>query len=535
MTHSLHRSGRAILSILTLACVLFSGIARAATYTLAPLAYQTVLDTNGNPVSGAKICTYLAGTTTPTATFSDSIGTPNANPIVADSSGRFVAYLLPGASYKFIFQDATGTAATCNGVVIRTQDNISAVPAAAVNLDVTGTAGEALTAGQAVYLSDGSGSKAAGQWFKADSANAYSSSVAVSVGMVPTSIVSGAAGTIRLAGQMTGLSSLTLGGAYYVGTAGAITATAPANARKIGEADTTTTLVLPLPAVPTQAWVDDFRLSLTTATCVTTADVTAATTIFLTPCNGNRIDLPDASGNPQRVTTAEISIAVPATTSQMYDVFAFLNGSTATLELLAWTNDTTRATAIVRTNGRWMKSGDSTRLYLGSFRTTTVSGQTEDSFTKRYLWNNYNRSKRGLRITDATASWTYTTATWRQARATATNQVDVVIGVADALMELTVLGAAGNTNAGVVVVVGIGEDSTTVPLSGVDGIGFIQTQSVTNSMQSGPGRVSRYPVVGRHFYAWLEFSTATGTTTWLGAVTATSAASVSGITGSIEG
>jgi hypothetical protein len=535
MTHSLHRSGRAILSILTLACVLFSGIASAATYTLAPLAYQTVLDTNGNPVSGAKICTYLAGTTTPTATFSDSIGTPNANPIVADSSGRFVAYLLPGASYKFIFQDATGTAATCNGVVIRTQDNISAVPAAAVNLDVTGTAGEALTAGQAVYLSDGSGSKAAGQWFKADSANAYSSSVAVSVGMVPTSIVSGAAGTIRLAGQMTGLSSLTLGGAYYVGTAGAITATAPANARKIGEADTTTTLVLPLPAVPTQQWVNDFRLTLTTATPVTTADVTGASavTVFLSPYVGNRIDLPDASGNPQRVTTAEISIAVPATTATMYDVFAFLNGSTATLELLAWTNDTTRATALVRTNGRLLKTGDLTRLYVGSVRTGAVSGQTEDSLTKRLVWNYYNRVKRPMVRVDSTATWTYTTAGYRQANGAAANQLAAVIGVVEAPMELMLVSNATNSSAapGVVVANAIGLDGTGAFISSYAvAAGNAYTGGLTALVVTS--RV--FPSAGYHFYVWMEYSTASGTTTWTG-TNGSLPFNVSGIFGTFEG
>jgi hypothetical protein len=253
MTFSLHRSVRAILSILTLACVLFSGTASAATYTLAPLAYQTVLDTNGNPVSGAKICTYLAGTTTPTATYSDSIGTPNLNPITADSSGRFVAYLLPGASYKFIFQDATGTAATCNGVVLRTQDNITAVPPASGNVDVTGTAGEALTAGQAVYLSDGSGSKAAGQWYKADAANGYSSTLPT-IGMAPSSISSGAAGTIRLFGSVTGLSTLSISAKYYVGTAGALTSSPATGGRFLGIADSSTSLNLTPQAPVPQPW-----------------------------------------------------------------------------------------------------------------------------------------------------------------------------------------------------------------------------------------------------------------------------------------
>lgn len=208
-----------------------------ASVTLAPDPYLTVLDTNGNPVSGAKINTYIAGTTTPQATYTDSTGTvANANPIIADSAGRYVAYLLPGASYKFAITDSAG-------VAIRTQDNIGSVPAASGAQDDTGTAGEALTAGQAVYLSDGSGGKNAGQWYKADSTNTYSSTTP-GVGMVPASITLGASGTIRQAGQVTGLSSLTLGADYYVSTAGTITSTAPTNARLLGRADTTSSLVL---------------------------------------------------------------------------------------------------------------------------------------------------------------------------------------------------------------------------------------------------------------------------------------------------
>jgi hypothetical protein len=61
---------------------------------------------------------------------------------------------------------------------------------------------------------------------------------------VPNAISSLGNGTIRTVGTVTGLSSLTVGGIYYIGTAGAITTTAPSNARKIGQADTTSSLVV---------------------------------------------------------------------------------------------------------------------------------------------------------------------------------------------------------------------------------------------------------------------------------------------------
>jgi hypothetical protein len=46
-------------------------------------------DNNGNPLSGGKIYTYEAGTTTPLATYTSSSGdTAHTNPIVLDAGGR---------------------------------------------------------------------------------------------------------------------------------------------------------------------------------------------------------------------------------------------------------------------------------------------------------------------------------------------------------------------------------------------------------------------------------------------------------------
>lgn len=50
----------------------------------------TANDANGNPLAGAKIYTYETGTTTPLTTYTTSaLSVANANPIVADSAGRF--------------------------------------------------------------------------------------------------------------------------------------------------------------------------------------------------------------------------------------------------------------------------------------------------------------------------------------------------------------------------------------------------------------------------------------------------------------
>jgi hypothetical protein len=98
-----------------------------ATGTYAPDPDLRIVDANGVPISGGLIWTYLAGTTTPVATYTDvGLTIPNSNPIVAGSDGRFVAFLTPGLSYKFVYEQAATPPA--HGTVVATRDNILGVP-----------------------------------------------------------------------------------------------------------------------------------------------------------------------------------------------------------------------------------------------------------------------------------------------------------------------------------------------------------------------------------------------------------------------
>lgn len=507
-----------------------------ATGTYFPAVPQQYFDNSGNPLAAGTLETFIAGTTTHLATFSDAgLTVPNANPMTLDASGRPQAgyiFATPGLSYKAVWKDSTGATMT-------TPDNVLAIPPSSATLDITGTAGETLTAGQLAYLSDGSGAKTAGQWFKADSGSAYSSTTP-EIGIIPANISSGSSGTVRLLGQNTGMSSLTVGALYYVGTAGAVTITPPANARLVGQADSTTSLIVtpnPPPPLTVDNGICDFRLTLTTALPVTTADVTAATTIFCTPMRGNRIALFSSAGAPAILTSAEFSIAVPATTATVYDIFAFNNSGVATLELLAWTNDTTRATAVVlTTTGTYTKSGDLTRRYLGSFRTTAVSGQTEDSGAKRDLWNYYNRVPRPFVKPSADTTWNYTTATVRQANASTANQVEAVIGIAEVPINLWLTAFVNNAN-NVAVQIGIGEDSTsTISTSSIGGGGVTSTGAVFPG-QNLSAQFVKYPAVGRHVYSWNEWSAVGGVSAWYGTPSSQSGltGTANGISGWIEG
>ena len=194
----------------------------------------------GTVVPGSKAYFYLAGSTTPVNVFSDvGLTTAITQPVVADANGVFVEiFLTPGTAYKVDVQTSAGV--SLQGYPA---DNQLAIPASAATVDITETAGEALTAGQVAYVSDGSGGKNAGQLYKADSANAYSSTTPL-VGLVPNAIASGVSGTFRIAGSVTGLSSLVVGADYYVGTSGALTTTQPSLGRWVGRADTTTSIII---------------------------------------------------------------------------------------------------------------------------------------------------------------------------------------------------------------------------------------------------------------------------------------------------
>ena len=208
--------------------------------------------------------------------------------------------------------------------------------------------------------------------------------------------------------------------------------------------------------VPVNPNVCNGRLTLATATPVTTADQTAKTTVYWTPYKGNSIALYDGTALWKHLSFAEISVAVPSTTSTPFDLFVYNNSGAAALEALSRTNDTTRATALTAQDGVYVKSGATTRRYVGTGRTTGSSGQTEDSVANRLLWNYYNRVPRQCFRSEAT-SHTYTTASFRAWNNSASAaQVafmvgvleDAIIGFVQARTTVGIIGADGKVSLG---------------------------------------------------------------------------------------
>lgn len=256
--------------------------------------------------------------------------------------------------------------------------------------------------------------------------------------------------------------------------------------------------------------VQELRLTLTTALPVTTADVTAAGTIYLTPYTGSHISLYDGA---QWITysTAEISLALTATSGKPYDVWCYASAGVPTLETTVWSNDTARVTALAYQNGVLIKSGTATRRYIGSFYASGAN-TTEDSGVKRWLFNYYNRVPRPMKRVETTDSWTYTTATMRQANGATANQLDFMIGVDEVGVSAQLTAVVANSVIGTNTVTAIGLDSTT---SG-SGLWAAESSNVAGSQYPLTAFYAGLPGAGRHYLSWNEYSAAAGTTTWQG-------------------
>lgn len=186
-----------------------------------------------------------------------------------------------------------------------------------------------------------------------------------------------------------------------------------------------------------------------------------------------------------------------------FDVFLYDNGGTLTLDGTAWTNATTRATALTTVTGVLVKSGATTRRYLGTFRTTGTVGQTTDIAAFRYVWNYYNRLRKAVQITDTTDSWSYASTTWRAWNNNVANSIGIVSGLDNALLDVTFVGLCAGSG-----VVGLNLDS-----AGKDDL----APAVYSSASVVPlsTRFCKRPGLGYHFLQLSEASI-TGTTTFYG-------------------
>lgn len=218
--------------------------------------------------------------------------------------------------------------------------------------------------------------------------------------------------------------------------------------------------------------VSEGRLTLTSGTSVTTSDVTGAGTLYFTPHIGNRVRLYDGTRWKWYTfieRSLSLSVGAGITSGKNYDVFLWDDAGTLTLELsAAWTNDTTRADALARQDGVYVKSGSTTRLWLGIIR-ASGSNTTEDSYTKRLVCNAYNAVARpllarpGYSDSNSATSFTTTSTTYEQANGGTGNRVEC-LSTGEGAIQVAAIATVSISGA-FQCRMGISADNTTTPAS----------------------------------------------------------------------
>lgn len=285
----------------------------------------------------------------------------------------------------------------------------------------------------------------------------------------------------------------------------------------------------------------DFRVSLSRTSAAPSADQTAKTLAYLVPVGkGLILDLFDGEDwvprkiayDPDQRSQRDVvptDLAVMTTTTVPYDLFVRWRGGRAETKLVAWASATARNGASIAApwlheSGLGMHEGILCRAdgsagaaaagrldpywrYVATLY-PSASGQCEDSIAKRLVSNALNREWRYMSVVDTTNTWTYNTAAWRQANASAANQVAFVLGLAGVAVAADVLGMyyAGT---GSFCQVGIGLDSTTVNSAQI-----VQGEHSDGNTRGVFGKYDGCPSIGYHYLAWLEI--VNGTTTWVG-------------------
>lgn len=279
------------------------------------------------------------------------------------------------------------------------------------------------------------------------------------------------------------------------------------------------------------------RLTLVTGEPVMSSEQANKQNVYYTPYTGSMLPIYDGTGWRER-TFSELTLALAGSanwaTDSNFDLFVY--DDQGTLRLLtgpAWTNDTTRATALERVNGLLMNAASMTGrygasstvtvaqdrgLYVGTMR-TNASGQTTWELGgtaaggdpgKLFLWNCYNRVLHSATVVDSTDSWTYGSSTIRKKNDSDSNRVTYVVGLAeDSILSENTSYAVNSAGGGFGA--GIGVDSTSA-FSGNTG----NFSGVASNVDSLDALYRGTPGIGLHFLQAIETGNATGTQTFYG-------------------
>ena len=203
---------------------------------------NTLFDTFGNAISGAKDNVYAAGTTTPSTIYSDNIGTTTPNPITTGADGSYNFYAANG-TYDLLFTHPgySFSAADTKGIVLFDATVGAFVPSVGGTATYTTRVGTSYKLGRLVFidllvtinvLGTGSTSVISGAPFVASEDTALSVGFTTGLAVSPVSIdpfISSGTTDIYLYGRTAGATASTslamLGNAAIIRISGCYMAT----------------------------------------------------------------------------------------------------------------------------------------------------------------------------------------------------------------------------------------------------------------------------------------------------------------------
>lgn len=445
-----------------------------------------------SPAVGGQLFFYAAGTTTKTSAFTDNTASAShTNPIVLDSGGNIPngaeIWFTSGQTYKAVFAPANDTDPPTSPYWIR--DNLPGINDVTTQEWVAGPTPTFVNASTFTMAADQTGTFTTGRRlrFQVTAATVYGTLANAVFALGSTSAFIRADTSTWLDGGLTAVSYALLSANH--------------------------------PSLP-QAFVNAeplicARISLSSSLPVSTSDITAATALWLLPYKGNVIDIYDGSANWNRFPIAAMSTAVPNTSNTVYDLTAFNSSGIIRLSSTPWTNDTSRAVGLTQQQGVDVLTGALGHLYLATYRTTGVAGQTESSVIKRYVYNAYNQKQLPMVRNETTDSWVAaTSAIVRQANNNSSNQLDFVIGLPETPAYAQVVASGRSQATGENMTVSIGLDSTLSQAA--NSIAHLGGQ-----FNGGQGQMTLAAIfnghtgIGRHRLTWLESNNGT-TATWYG-------------------
>jgi hypothetical protein len=272
------------------------------------------------------------------------------------------------------------------------------------------------------------------------------------------------------------------------------------------------------------------RLTLASGTPVMSSEQANKQNIYYTPYQGAVVTLYDGSAWYD-YTFSELTLALAGSANWAadtnYDLFV-VNDS-GTLRLLtgpAWTDGTTRSTAIGLLNGLYVNSASMTGrygasstmtvdqyegLYVGTVR-MNANGQTTWELGGSasggdpiflYLWNCYNQIRPTCYVRDSTSNWTYSSTAYRSLNNSTSNRISFVVGLADAVIDArmqVMQYVAADTRYGDI---SLGLDSTTAVATAAVKFAFY-AGGVTEFQSGSIAHWIGSPGIGYHYLQALE-------------------------------